>query len=314
MPLSSVVLTGALAVLGALSAAAAPPAAGAAAGTYVQVLGVAQDAGHPQAGCERACCVGAWQGQGHLVASLAIVDGGRHWIIDATPDMRVQAHGLPGTLAGIFLTHAHMGHYTGLMHLGREAQGTVDVPVHAMPRMRGFLESNGPWDQLVTAGNIALSTLVEGQPLALSPTLSITAFSVPHRDEYSETVGYIVRGAERSVAWLPDIDKWERWARPVEDLLAQVDVAYLDATFFDGDELPGRDMALIPHPFVVESMARFAALPPETRAKVRFVHLNHSNPLLDPTSQASRTVRDAGLAVAQEGQVVDLGSAAGSQP
>eukprot|EP00957_Ditylum_brightwellii_P156501 11911053-Ditylum_brightwellii.AAC.1 len=62
---------------------------------------------------------------------------------------------------GIFLTHAHIGHYTGLMYLGREALGAVDVPVYAMPRMRSFLKNNGPWSQLVSLGNINIQNLEE---------------------------------------------------------------------------------------------------------------------------------------------------------
>jgi len=29
-----------------------------------------------------------------------------------------------------------MGHYTGLMHFGREVMGTNNLPVYAMPKMK----------------------------------------------------------------------------------------------------------------------------------------------------------------------------------
>lgn len=272
---------------------------------YVVVLGVAQDAGHPQAGCTKRCCAAAYGSGGHRVASLGIVDpeAGR-WLVDATPDLPAQLHDLGG-LDGVFLTHAHMGHYLGLAHLGREAMGSRGVPVWTMPRMATFLTENGPWDQLVSLGNIVLQRLTADVPVTVG-ALTVTPFSVPHRDEYSETVGYVVRGPTGAVLWLPDIDKWERWDRRIEDLIATVDVAYLDGTFFADGEVPGRSMAEIPHPFVTESLDRLGRMPAELRARVRFVHLNHTNPALDPKSEAAAAIRDAGFAVAAEGERVAL--------
>jgi len=240
------------------------------------------------------------------VASLGIVDPitKERWIIDATPDFPAQLRKLdeiaPGPLPGILLTHAHIGHYLGLAHLGREVLGARGVAVFAMPRMREFIEHNGPWDQLVRLGNISIQPLEDGRQVRLNERLTVTPLRVPHRDEYSETVGFIVRGPARAILWLPDIDKWERWSTPIESVIAQVDVAYLDGTFFSIDELPGRNMSEIPHPLIVESMARFASLTEKERAKIRFVHLNQSNPAL----RDQGVVR--GFAVAAEGERVSL--------
>lgn len=65
-------------------------------------------------------------------------------------------------------------------------------------------------------------------------------------------------------------------------------------------------MSQIPHPFVVESMARFAELPAAERAKIVFIHLNHTNPLLDPGSEETAEVERAGFRVAQTGDVFRL--------
>ncbi len=275
---------------------------------YVVVLGIAQDGGYPQAGCNRPDCVAAWRDPKlrRHVASLGIVDpiGNQRWIIDATPDFPSQLRYLdeiaPGPLPGILLTHAHIGHYLGLAQLGREVLGARGVPVYAMPRMREFLEHNGPWDQLVRLGNISIQQLDDGREVRLNERITVTPLRVPHRDEYSETVAFLVRGPSRAILWLPDIDKWERWSTPIESVIAQVDVAYVDGTFFSAQELPGRDMSEIPHPLIVESMARFAALPERERVKIRFIHLNQSNPALrDP-----RLVK--GFAVAAEGERTGL--------
>lgn len=276
----------------------------------IVVLGIAQDGGVPHAGCTRACCDGDRR---ERVVSLGLVDEAarRWWLFDATPDFpeqwrRMQTEAPGCTLAGVFLTHAHIGHYTGLMHLGREVMGARGVPVYAMPRMQAFLEGNGPWDQLVALGNVQVAPLVADSAVSLTPRLRVTPFLVPHRDEYSETVGFVIEGPSRRAAFLPDIDKWERWDRPAEALVRGVDVAYLDATFFDGSELPGRDIREIPHPLITESLARFESLTPAERARVRFIHLNHTNAALDPGSEAAKRVRAAGCAIAREGEVFGL--------
>ncbi len=292
---------------------------------YVVVLGIAQDGGYPQAGCRRDDCVERFDGRGDrvLVASLGIVDpaSGQRWILDATPDFPQQLHRLERVagaprkgaplLDGVLLTHAHIGHYLGLAHLGREVLGTRGVPVYAMPRMRTFLERNGPWSQLVSLNNIAIRPLEAGVPTALNERISVTPLVVPHRDEFSETVGFVVRGPSRAILWLPDIDKWEKWTTSIESVVEQVDVAYVDATFYSASELPGRDLSEIPHPTVEETMQRFA--PSTLRSRIRLVHLNQSNPLLrDATLR--RALRDRGFAVAVEGEIVGLGGHANQLP
>jgi pyrroloquinoline quinone biosynthesis protein B len=281
---------------------------------YAVVLGVAQDGGLPQAGTKEDP---AWEDamRRRSVAALAVVDPANHerWLVDATPDFPRQLHALdriapvvarPG-LDGILLTHAHVGHYTGLLWLGREALNAQRVPVYAMPRMAAFLRGNGPWDQLVRLENIELRPLAAGETVRLDTRLTATALPVPHRDEYSETVAFRIAGPRRALLWLPDIDKWERWdaqGTRLESVLATVDVAFLDGTFFADGEVPGRAMAEIPHPFVRETLARLAALPTTERAKVRFVHLNHTNPLARDDRAALAEVGRAGMAVAREGE------------
>jgi pyrroloquinoline quinone biosynthesis protein B len=235
----------------------------------------------------------------------------RWWLFDATPDFRAQlarvAAAAPAcSLAGVFLTHAHMGHYTGLMHLGREAMGAHDVPVWAMPRMTEFLSGNGPWDQLVSLHNIELKALHADAPVRLSDSLSVTPFLVPHRHEYSETVGFRIASDRGVVVFVPDIDKWERWDRDVGALVAHVSAAYLDGTFFDRNELPGRDMSEIPHPYIVESLARFASLPEPARGRIHFIHLNHTNRAAIVGTPERKRVEAAGCRVARAGERTTL--------
>ena len=285
---------------------------------FLVVLGVAQDGGTPQAGTKEHP---GWTDPAfrRFATSLALVDpvNNQRWIFDATPDFREQLHrldviapseGKPG-LDGILLTHAHMGHYPGLMHLGHESMGASGVPVYAMPRMREYLRDNGPWSQLVRYENIVLKPLEEGVSVRLNERLSVTPLLVPHRQEYSEVVGFRIEGPNRSSLFIPDIDSWEEWdemGTRIEEVLATVDIAYLDGTFFANGEIEGRDMSDFPHPFITHSMDRFAPLPPGEKGKVRFIHLNHTNPALWPESAEYASVTERGFQLAKEGERVGL--------
>ena len=293
-------------------------AAGAADDTsFIQILGIAQDGGYPQAGCYRPHCNRAWENRSlrRTTSSIAVVDtpSRAKYLFDATPDIREQLYRLnlaapdgQYQLGGVFLTHAHIGHYTGLMHFGHEASSTRDLTVYAMPRMHDFLSTNGPWDQLVRFRNIRLTELVNNRDVSLPGGLTVTPFLVPHRDEYSETVGYRIQGPNKTAIFIPDIDKWDRWATDIKTLVRSVDYALLDATFFTDRELPGRDMSDIPHPFVAESMALFEDLSAEDKSRVIFIHMNHTNPLLIDGSPEQAEVERRGFRFAREGMRLEL--------
>lgn len=175
-----------------------------------------------------------------------------------------------------------------------------------MPRFKAYLSDNGPWSQLVTHENIKLMDLTHDLAIKLSPQLSIKPILVPHRDEFTETVGYYIAGPNKTALFVPDIDKWQKWDKDITAEITEVDYALLDATFFANGEIPNRDMSEIPHPFVEESMALFKSLSSREKNKIIFIHFNHSNPLIDPTSEAAQQVNDAGFKVAYRGMKLTL--------
>lgn len=285
---------------------------------FVVVLGIAQDAGYPQIGCDKACCRAFWKGEEEkkMVTCLALVDRTtrQFWLIDATPDIAAQLKTLQHFLPevpdyspdGILLTHAHIGHYSGLMHLGREAMGAKQVPVYALPRMDSFLRSNGPWSQLVTLGNVSLQQLRPDSIVRLNDSVSLMPFIVPHRDEYSETAGYEIRIGKKRMLFIPDIDKWQHWDRQIEKLISGYSAVLLDGTFYQENELPGRNMKEIPHPFIQESQQLFSSLPDSLKSRIYFIHFNHTNPLLKKKSTEKDQVNAAGFRVAEEGMIFKL--------
>ena len=283
--------------------------------TSLVVLGNVQDAGSPHIACKKDCCEDLFKNPDptRKVVSLGLIipESKETYLFEATPDMPAQLKMLnelapfehKETPDGIFLTHAHIGHYAGLMYLGKEAMDADSVLVHCAQRMHEYLTKNGPWSQLVSNSNIKLEV-----PLNMGLKHWIVGgFKVPHRDEFSETLGYAISiDQEKEILFIPDIDKWEKWDQDIIEEIKRVDYAFLDGTFYDGNELPGRDMKEIPHPFVVESMELFKDLSAEDKAKIHFIHFNHTNPLLNKNSKEYQEVIRRGFNIANYGDVFEL--------
>jgi len=249
------------------------------------VLGAGQDAGAPQIGNagDR-----AWRDPSlrQTATSIALVDHTlrKRYLFEATPDITRQlklldelapsdASGLG--LSGIFLTHAHIGHYAGLMFFGREAAGADRIKVHAMPRMASYLRENGPWEQLIQLENIELSDLKNQSAVSLSQGIKVTPY------------------------------RWAEWEQGfeirLENVIRQVDLAFVDSTFFDNNELPGRDMKLIPHPRVATTMDRLYNEPLEIKSRIQFIHYNHTNPIRFIDSAETNEVLQRGYNIARAG-------------
>ena len=255
------------------------PASAQSTGWELVVLGIAQDAGIPQLGCQQALCRSIREGKRRpeRVSSLGLINTAlnRAYLFDATPDLPSQLHSLTGGRPpdGVFLTHGHIGHYTGLMYFGREATDARKVPVYGSERMHGFLQGNGPWSLLVSRNNIELRVVRPDVPVVIEGGIRVTAFTVPHRDEFTDTLGFLIEGPTRKALYIPDIDQWPRWDRNVRDVVAGVDLAFLDGTFASADEIPGRTIADIPHPLIPSTRDLLRG----SRAQVWFLHLNHTN-------------------------------------
>jgi len=281
---------------------------------FVIVLGTLQDGGSPHMGCEKACCKNP--DASRKVVSLGLIDpvSNKKFLLEASPDFVAQTRMLKAFLPssantlpdGIFLTHAHMGHYAGLMFLGREAMNSKAVPVYAMPKMKSFLENNGPWSQLITLNNIQINPLSEGKWEKISPSLRVKPILVPHRDEFSETVGFIIEGPHKKLLFIPDIDKWEKWRTDIVSLVKEVDYALIDGTFFSAAEVGNRNIAEIPHPLVEESMKLFDSMPAKEKEKIMFIHFNHTNPLLNEQSEEARLLKSKGFRIAKINLRIDL--------
>ncbi|MBU2995885.1 pyrroloquinoline quinone biosynthesis protein PqqB [Cellulophaga baltica] len=286
--------------------------------TAIVILGTIQDAGSPQIGCKKDCCAGLFEhpDNDRQITSLGLLDSenDKSYLFEATPDIVTQMKSLirykkdtsNEVADGIFLTHAHIGHYTGLMFLGKEAMDAKQAPVYTMPKMKEFLTTNGPWSQLVKRENIVLKSIASENPIELSSSISVTPIIVPHRDEYSETVGYKIKGPNKTALFIPDIDKWEKWDHDIISEIQKVDYAFLDATFYSGEEINNRDISQIPHPFIVESLEKFKDLSKKDKSKIIFIHFNHTNPVINIESEATKLVVKQGFSIARINDVYNL--------
>lgn len=277
---------------------------------FLHILGTVQDGGSPHLGCKKDCCLNLSEQDKKFrkVTSLEIFDQIKNESIlfEATPDIIYQWNSMYSPPKGIFLTHAHIGHYSGLIYLGKEALGAKGFPVYAMPKMSFFLKENGPWSQLVKLDNIKLVTLSNNIAVTVLEKIKVTPLIVPHRDEFSETVGYKIEGPNKSILFIPDIDKWLIWDQNLIDLLETVDMAFIDGTFFNAKEVNYRPILEIPHPLVEETIEFLSDQKESTKNKIYFIHMNHTNPLLDPKSKESKWVLGQGFKIAQIGQVFKL--------
>ena len=282
------------------------------------VLGVTQDGGLPHVGCNKSCCVLARKkGIERYPVSLGIFDRqtGKRLMIEASPKVEAQIALLHQKMAvpqrsrkpldGLFLTHAHIGHYLGLAQFGREVASTKNLPTYVGPRMANFLRTNGPWDQLIKLHQLKLHVLKAEKAVEILPGLRILPILVPHRDEYSETFAFKIMGPHRTVLFVPDVDRWDRHRGLLDHLLEGVDVAYLDGTFYDGREVPGRNLEEIPHPPMILSMDLLQERAKKRPGSIRFIHLNHSNPLFQDSSLVE-ALESRGYALAKRGERVDL--------
>ena len=282
------------------------------------VLGTAQDGGFPHVGCMGECCIDAWENPNsrRMVSSIALVDTSnkKFWIIDISPDIKDQLYALNmrynwvkiESIEGIFLTHSHYGHYSGLLNFGLEVMNLSGISVYAMPKMTDFLLNNISTKKLVDEGNIIMQNLDENSQIMINQISHIKPFLVPHRSENTETVGFNIQGEFKSLVYIPDIDSWEKWEQDISKVIVENDYALIDGTFFSSDELKDRDMSRVPHPLISQSMDLFSILSKNDRKKIFFTHLNHTNKAINSHSSGRKSIEENGYHIAEDYMVMDL--------
>jgi pyrroloquinoline quinone biosynthesis protein B len=189
------------------------------------------------------------------------------------------------------------------------AQG---LNLHVSSSMFHLVEETPQWALMLAQGVFSEHVFIHDDRIMLSEGLIVEPVHVPHRAELSDMHAFVVRGPNHSLLYLPDHDDWgstlerhqctsiRQWLN-----LLKVDIALIDGTFWDMDELPALRQNNVPHPPVSETLDRLGARR-DGDPELFFIHLNHTNPLHDERSEASAKVRSMGWGVAQQGQQFTL--------
>ena len=276
----------------------------------VTVLGIAQDGGRPQPGCQRPCCQGLTEADYRSPVSLGITTAnGTTILIEATRDLgrQLKTFGEPN-IDHLFLTHAHLGHVDGLGLFGRETMSARGIPLHSSPSMQNLIKSTPAWALLLEQGVFDLTEIGHVE----IDDVVIQSIAIPHRAELSDMHAFVVRGKQHSVLFLPDHDSWDQTlsahnAQSIREWLNDLEIthAFLDGTFWSGNELQGRDMSVVPHPTIQDSLHRLGEKQ-NADFEIYFTHLNHTNPALSTTSNEHKQIIELGWDVAWEGQKIVL--------
>ena len=278
----------------------------------VEVIGTAQDAGYPQIGCNEICCKDAWIDHSlvRYPSCIALINkkNKEYWLFDVTPDIKPQLKALDKhnvKLAGVFITHAHFGHYMGIFNFGLEVMNLTNLPIYVMPRMKEFLKSNSIINQMIINKNIVLKEIHDGGIYMLED-VAVTPFLVPHRNELSETVGFQIKGITKKIIYMPDIDSWNNWNENLLNLVENNDILFIDGTFFSNLELKNRDISKIPHPAIKETIKLLNKLENKEKRKIFFIHFNHTNRAIITNTRESNYILKSGFQISREGQSFDI--------
>lgn len=274
------------------------------------LLGIAQDGGRPQPGCTRSCCEGLTEADYRSPVSLSIqTSNGTTLLIEATRDLGRQLRmiGNP-SIDHLFITHAHLGHVDGLGLFGRETMSARNIQLHCSPSMYSLIERTPAWNQLLLQNVLEFGTFPR---IEIDDTV-VEFIHIPHRAELSDMHAIIIRGREKSLLFLPDHDSWNETlaahsCNTIRDFLSKynIDIALLDGTFWSGGELQGRDMSVVPHPTIEESLQRLGSRK-QIDPDISFIHLNHTNPAYDQTGTEHQEIVQLGWRLGEEGQSFKL--------
>lgn len=294
----------------------------------VRLLGTSAGGGLPQwnCGCDHCNAARAGKIPARTQSSLAVSADGERWVlVNASPDVRQQvqwlapASGRGSRIAAVVLTSADVDHAAGLFTL-REGGAP---PVYATPPvLRAIDVGLGVVLVLSAFGGVDARPLVPGTDVVLADRrgepLGIEVRVVPLsgrpppymrlRGEQADpkrgdTIALALRatGSTASVLYAPGV---AAFGAELEAEASRASVLLVDGTCFSNDEtqaLAGRTSADMGHVAIDGRGGSLEWLAKHGHARRIYVHINNTNPVLAPLSEARRRVEAAGVEVGEDG-------------
>jgi pyrroloquinoline quinone biosynthesis protein B len=289
----------------------------------VVLLGTTAGGGFPQWNCACALCVRARSGSlpSRSQDCLAISGNGTDWwLVNASPDIRTQITGCsflnpgPGPrdtpLRGALFTDAELDHTLGLLTLRGGAGLTVWAPgtvLHALRDqfdLRTVIDGYAPvtWREVdadFDLGGLRVTAIPissKRPKYARSSTVD-GHWVVAYRFLDPVTGGVLV--------YAPCLASWPAG---FDEVVAGADCVLLDGTFYAASEMgsatgSSSGQAAMGHLPITASLPELRRFPDVRRI---YTHLNNTNPVLDPESEESLKLREAGVEVPLDGTVIEL--------
>ena len=294
---------------------------------YLKVLGAGAGGGLPQWNCGCRNCVDARAGRIPALtqSSLAVSVEGRSWaVLNASPDIRQQCALTPelaptalreSPLKSVVLTNGDIDHIAGLLTLREKTAFTV----YATAQTLDILAQNSVF-RVLDPDLVARQPITLNTPFAPLPGLEVTAFAVPGKVALfledgepdtqamgEQTVGLRLAANGRVGYYIPGCATVPETLRA---RLAEADLLLFDGTVWQNDEMAstktgtktGARMGHIAMDGPEGSIARLADL----TARRVFVHINNTNPALQPAGPERAALTRAGWEVAFDGMEIAL--------
>lgn len=302
------------------------------------VLGAAAGGGLPQWNCACPVCAAVRSGQAgapQTQSSIVVSADGERWVlINASPDIRQQFAATPALhpravrhspLSAVLVTNADVDHVAGLLSL-REAQ---PFALYATRRVHSVLDANAIF-------NVVNREHVPRRPVQLNESMPILDAAGEPTGIYIET--FTVPG--KVALWLEDPNA-ERFGSVAEDTIgvairaegSEARLFYLpgcadvpdslkarfkptDTVLFDGTTYTEHEMAeagvgqksasRMGHLVMSGPQGTIARLADVPLARRLFIHINNTNPVWLPDSEARREIARQGWDLAFDGMELTL--------
>ncbi len=257
-------------------------------------------------------------------SSLAVSVDGVSWVVlNASPDIGVQLQRTPQLhprslrdtpIAAVVLTNGDIDHIAGLLTLREKTAFTL----YTTSAGGEIVETNSVFNVLDPA-LVARQTVHLDQGFEPVSGLTVTPFAVPGKVALfledadaldleavgEQTVGLMLEAGGKRVAYVPGCAAIPDWLRK---RLEGIDLLLFDGTVWENDDMPrsgtgqktGARMGHVALNGAGGSLAGFADLP----ARKVLVHINNTNPVLQPDSPERAAVQTAGWEIAHDGMAI----------